>query len=312
VNRNGWFVLTVSLLSLASPALASPPSEVTRACVASSTQGQTDRDEGRLLAARQQLLSCVRDECPAIVKKSCGEWLTELDLRIPSVVVRVFETGQSDITDARVSIDGEPVALDGRALMLDPGPHKITVEATGWLPVQRSFLVAERERARLLSVQLPKRDEPADARDSAAAVAPSASTQVVLSRGDDTERVTTQRPTPPRGFRVPAGAYVLLGIGVGGIVSFAVLNDHATSELDRLRGTCSPNCTQAERDNAERSALAADILLGVGIASVVGAGAWTLGAWLRRKKPRAAPEARAGLSLAPHRTGLGLVWRASY
>src|ERR1700753_253840 len=92
----------------ATVALAEPTSEDTQACVAASTQGQTDRDEGRLLAAREQLLMCAREACPSIVRKSCADWLSELSGRIPSVVVRVQEAGQRDVTDARVTLDGRP------------------------------------------------------------------------------------------------------------------------------------------------------------------------------------------------------------
>jgi hypothetical protein len=159
VTRTRACLLLLMILSMLSPtpAAQATPTDVARACVAASTHGQTQRDEGHLLVARDALLYCAREECPAIVNASCGEWLSQLEQRIPSVVVRVFATGQGEVTDARVTLDGVQIALDGHPMRLDPGSHVLSVAAPGWLPVKRSFVVAEREQARLLEVQLPRR-----------------------------------------------------------------------------------------------------------------------------------------------------------
>jgi hypothetical protein len=282
-------LLVIWSLCGAKVALAAPSSEGTQLCVAASTQGQTDRDEGRLLAAREQLLSCARETCPSIVKKSCADWLSELSGRIPSVVVRVQEAGQRDVTDATVTVDGQPITLDGRPLALDPGTHTLWVEAREGPPVERSFLIAEREQARLLVVELPAR--------SAGLVEPTRSAAAP-------PQPARLKPAPERGsFSVPTAGWVLGGLGVVGVVTFAVLRIELASDLRELERTCSPDCSDRQRDDGKRGALVADISLGIGIAALAGAGAWTLGSWLaQRDDPRREPPA-VGFSLVPTRGG---------
>lgn len=239
--------------------MAAPPSEETQACVAASTQGQIDRDEGRLLAAREQLLSCTRELCPAIVRRSCADWLTELAERIPSVVVRVQEAGKDELPEVSVTLDDRPLALDGRPLPLDPGTHVLAVQAREGSADQRSFLVAEREQGRLIVVELPARSPP---HTEAPHVAPK------------------PIPKPIASLSVPVMSWVLGGLGVIGVGAFTVLRVDVANELHALERTCSPHCSADQRDNAKREALVADISLGVGIAALAGGIAWTVGSWL--------------------------------
>ena len=298
-------------------AVAAPPREQTHACVAASTQGQTDRDEGRLLAAREQFLSCTREVCPQIVKKSCAGWLAELSERIPSVVVRVHEAsqqaGQRDVTEARVTLDGSAVTLDGRSLTLDPGRHTLSVDAPGFSPVERTFLVAEREQGRLLIVELPARSVPPAVVPAQAAVAPlsaapKASAGALAVAPVEQTAVGPRRLEPKRRaaphFAVPIAGWVLGGLGVASVVSFVALRSKAHSDLKMLERTCSPTCSDEQRDEGKRKALAADISLGIGFAAFAAAGAWTLGSWLtHRSEAKAAAPRTARLSLVPARGG---------
>jgi hypothetical protein len=284
----------------AAVARAAPASETTQACVAASTQGQTARDEGRLLAAREQLLSCAREVCPSIVKKSCADWLNELAGRIPSVVVRVQEGGQRDVTDARVTLDGRSIALDGRPLPLDPGTHRLSVDMREGPPVERTFLLAEREQGRLLLIELPVPSSAVPAEPTPSEAAPPA------PRPEEPAPVPAAQPGPEPsspGFTVPTGAWVLGGLGVVGVVSFTVLRIKLASDLRELERTCSPNCTDRQRDDGKRQALIADLSLGIGVAALAGASAWTVGSWLaHRDDARQEPQGMT-FSLAPTRGG---------
>jgi hypothetical protein len=286
-------VLVLFSVCGATPARAAPPSEATHACVAASTQAQTDRDEGRLLAAREHFLSCANEVCPSIVKKSCADWLSELAGRIPSVVVRVQEVDQRDVIDARVLLDGRSVTLDGRPLALDPGTHTLSVDVREGPPVERTFLLAEREQGRLLLVELPAPVEP-----PAVEVAPSRPAPVEPARAANSGPETSAPD-----FSVPAASWVLGGLGVLGVATFTVLRIKLTNDLHELERTCSPTCSDHERDDGKRQALIADISLGVGIAALAGAGAWTLGSWLAQRDD-APPEAHAvTFSVVPTRGG---------
>jgi hypothetical protein len=251
--------------------------------VAASTQGQTDRDDGRLVAARSELRTCARASCPAIVAKSCAEWLAALEPRIPSVVLRVVEAGAGDITDATVTLDQKPVALDGREVWVDPGRHEVVVETAGRSPVARTFLVAERERARLLTIELPALASAApppvaETKSDAVDAAPAAQTSSEPSAAPTAVAHTARR------FAVPVGAWVLAGVAVAAGVSFAVLGTQAKNDLHVLDRKCAPDCDPKQAEPGERKALLADVSLGVGAAALLGAGAWTLGRWLRRDR----------------------------
>src|SRR5215510_3782007 len=93
--------------------------DVKRECVDAATLGQTRRDEGKLLAAREQMVRCSREEC-TVVKAFCARWLTEIEQQIPSVVVRVTDSDGSDRTDAKATMDGRSMRLDGKPMSLDP------------------------------------------------------------------------------------------------------------------------------------------------------------------------------------------------
>lgn len=260
----------------ASTTLAEPPSEQTLACVSASTHGQVERDRGQLLSARAQFRACAQPACPGVVQKSCAEWLVELERRIPSVVVRVSEPNEHDILGASVAIDGATAACDGRPVQLDPGTHTILASAPGWTSSERTFLLAEREQSRLLLLELHRPQT--DAALQAHAVAAPAH--------EDAR------------FRVPVGSGVLGGVGIAGVVGFAVLFVAAKHQLSLLRRDCSPDCAPVRSERGRDYALAADLSLGIGVAALAGAGAWALGSWLWRK------ERRARIAWSPTRGGV--------
>src|SRR5262249_18243256 len=53
-------------------ATAAPPvTDEVRACLRAYEDGQTSRDEHKLVAARAQLIACSRDACPAGLRRDC-------------------------------------------------------------------------------------------------------------------------------------------------------------------------------------------------------------------------------------------------
>jgi hypothetical protein len=272
-------VVGLAVLSVGRVAQASSPAEEKRACVAASTEGQVARDEGRLLEAREQLLLCAQDQCPAVVRKSCGEWLADIEERIPSVVVRALDESGQDLTDASLSIDGKEVPLDGRPVMLDPGQHELQVTEAGGVTGERKVLLAEKEKSRLVNVNI--------------------SINVRNSEGaGDAADVSSSEPGPSeqRAYHVPAGAWVLGGVGVLGLGSFAVFGSMAKGDLDDLKDSCSPNCSDDDTSSGKTKALIADISLGVGIAGLVGGLTWAL---VAKKRSKESPS----VSFLPTRTG---------
>jgi hypothetical protein len=81
------------------------------------------------------------------------------------------------------------------------------------------------------------------------------------------------------------------------------------NDLRELERSCSPDCSERQRDDGKHKALVADISLGIGIAALGGAVAWTLGSWLAQ--PTDTPRV-VGFSLVPTRGGAFAAFAARY
>jgi hypothetical protein len=242
-----------------------------RVCIAASTDGQTLRQQGKLLAAREQMIACARDACPGVVRSHCARWLKEVEAAIPSVVVRAEDASGADAIGAHLTIDGRPQRLDGQPVRLDPGPHTVTVQSDAGAGARKEehLLLLEGEASRRVIVRLP-------------ATAPVAGTGA----------------TPAR--TIPLGAWILGGAGLvalGGATYFGLA---AKSDLDGLQSSCSPHCTDAQTQPGRTDALVFDVLLGVGATAVAAAVVWGLAfPSLASHADDAAPSVQVGVRPLP-------------
>jgi hypothetical protein len=188
------------------------------------------------------MVRCARDEC-TVVKAFCARWLTEIEQQIPSVVVRVVDSDGTDRTDAKATMDGRSVKLDGKPTSLDPGEHLLVVEAPNAPRKEQKVLLVDREKSRLLNIQLPSKKK-----GSSAAGADSGG--------------------------IPTGVWVLGGIGVAALGAGTYFGLTARSQLEHLKNDCSPNCTSEQTKPGRTDALLADVSFGVGAAAVVVAIVW--------------------------------------
>jgi len=218
-------------------------------CVDAYKQAQMLRKSGDYVTAREQLLICSKESCPAIVKQDCVPWLGEITRGIGSIVVEATDASGKALSTAKVSVDGKVVAttLDGRAIDVSPGTHTIRIEAEGAPAVERSVALKEGEKNHAIKVELDV---------------------VVAKPASGTEPAPTSRP-------VPAGAIVLGIVGVVGIGAFAtlgLLGNAKKSEMD----ACKPNCNPADVDTVRTQYIAADVALAVGGVALVSAVVWVL------------------------------------
>ena len=97
-----------------------------KACVEAADSGQSLRDQGKLVEARDSFVKCAREVCPGVVSHQCATWLSDVDLQIATISVRVTDGSGKDLIDVGVWIDGvsTPSAADGRALSINPGVHR--------------------------------------------------------------------------------------------------------------------------------------------------------------------------------------------
>jgi hypothetical protein len=232
--------------SLATPARADDRVQV---CIDASTQGQTLRQQGHLLSARDQMIACANDACPKIVRSHCARWLGELDDRIPSVIVRAQDASGTDLVDAHVLIDGKVVKIDGRAIPLDPGEHVVSLDS-GAAHKEEHVILIEGEASRLVEMRLG---------------APASATKPV-----------DLPPPAATSTRVPTAAWILGGVGLVALGGATYFGFAAKGQLDDLNTSCTPHCVDSQTQTGRHDALAFDVLAGVGGVAIGAALVWAL------------------------------------
>jgi hypothetical protein len=219
VNLRLTAVAVLCILGLAArDARANDPTK--EQCASANEAAQALRHDGKLRAARAQLLICIAKGCPQVVREDCAERLNDLEAAIPTIVFTAKGAGNVDVSTVKVTVDGAPLAdrLDGSALAVDPGPHTFELTADGYATVSTTLVVGEgvKRRQELISFG-PARQPPRS------------------SPTPSTER-------PPAESRSGAGqrtfAYVLGGAGLVGIGLGAYFGLHASSTYSDATSHC--------------------------------------------------------------------------
>jgi hypothetical protein len=234
----------VALVGLALAGVATPArADVTKSqCVDANSNGQALRLQGKLAAARSDLLFCTNPSCPAIVRADCAQRVDELEHAQPTIVFDVKDGHGADRIGVRVSIDAGPSSdpLDGTALRVDPGEHAFTFAVTGEEPQTRRFLIKEGEKGRRERIVI------GSAQETPTSVAPQAS--------------PTGLPPTPSPPSKGLGSQKILGLTVGGLgiaglavgSVFGLLTFSATSAQKNACNspTDCPNPGQAASDHS--------------------------------------------------------------
>jgi hypothetical protein len=131
-------------------------------CLAAAEAGQSQRDDGHYLAARQSFLTCSRDACPKVIARSCTQWLRDLVEVAPTVVLGAKDDQGNDLSDVKVTLDGQPFAtsLDGKPVETDSGEHVFRFERQGSLPAEQKVVLRVGEKARVVTVVLHSASAP--------------------------------------------------------------------------------------------------------------------------------------------------------
>ena len=236
-----------------------------RTCIVSSESGQKLRHDGKLRAAREQLLVCARQECPAVIRQDCAQFLSEVTTSTPSVVIAARDTNGKETLAVKVSVDGEVALtkLDGKALSVDPGVHTFKYEAEDGTVLQEDVGIREGEKNRVLYVAFhkPEAETPPPPATPAATSAPGATPAAAPV-------VTTTTTTKPG---IPTGAFVFGGIGLVGVGLGTFFIVSAGSDASKLRSTCAPSCPHNDVSDARNKALLGDVGLAVGGVAVIAA-----------------------------------------
>jgi hypothetical protein len=260
--------------------------DATKACVTAYESAQEHRKAEQLLKARQELRLCAAPSCPAMIQTDCMNWLGQVVDTLPSVVFSA-KRGDENVFDVSVSVDGQPgvTQLDGKPVEIDPGLHTFVFERPGAPAIEKKLIVAAREKAQVVAVGW----------EAPAAAAPPPPTAPEAS-------VEKERPVPPL-FWVFGATTV---IGFGGFAGFGLA---AQSTRHNLETSCSPRCSDSQVAPLKTQALLADVGVGVGAASAVGALIVFL-ARPERDKPRSVGISSFGV--APAAAGLTLQCAGSF
>jgi hypothetical protein len=124
-------------------------------CTDAYESAQVLRKQGKLVAASEQLHACAQQTCPALVVTDCVRWLDEVTQSLPSVVPLATDEAGDNLVDVNVSVDGAPLVATsaGRAIELDPGPHRFRFER-GASSAETTVLVAVGEKNKRVAVVL--------------------------------------------------------------------------------------------------------------------------------------------------------------
>jgi hypothetical protein len=244
-------VLFVAVMLKASNVGAQPATaEQLAACVSAYENSQERRQAGAWLEAQAELAKCGDAVCPAFMRADCGTWSAELDERQPSVVFRVHSSGRA-LSNVRVFEAERLIVEDQSPIELDPGPHRLRVEADGMSPATLELELEPGEKMRSIEVEL-------------AAIAPSEPPRAKATRNAPAESSSLQpaRPWP----------WVAAGIGAVGVAGFAVLALDGRARERSLQRRCAPACSKSEVGSVRTEYLLADASLAVGAGALLVAG----------------------------------------
>jgi hypothetical protein len=217
------------------------------ACLASFDEGQKLRLDGKLGAAREQLLACSRAECPGLVRDDCVRLVDDVNRSRPSVVFAAKDDEGKDLVAVKVTVDGTVVSesLDGKPLELDPGAHRVRYEASGYPAVDGAFVARSGEKLRRVDVTF---------------------------RAPHVELAPAE---PPPAHRAKVAGWVLAGVGVAALLGAGVVDAIALRDEHDLRTGCAPACAESDVDAVRTKYIVAGAVAGVGVVAVA-AGAWLL------------------------------------
>ncbi len=235
-------------------------------CIAAASAGQEVRDQGQLVEARAHFQKCAQSECPAPIPTFCREWLSDVGRKIPTLVVRVVDDTGRDVTDASVVLDERTIDLDGRAVEVDPGKHRIRFERPGSKSSEMELIAAQGEKDRIILGTLVTEEPP------------------------QPPPIISSRPKPPALFRVPTASWIAWGVGAAGLVSFSAFGIKARVDYDGYESSCGQRCTISDRDSIATTVTIADVSLVVGL---IGAGVGTFLFLLDSKVASDAPSTTA-------------------
>jgi hypothetical protein len=232
-------------------------------CVEANETAQALRQDGKVRAARVQLLICLAKSCPGPVRDDCAERMKEVERAAPTIVFVAKGPAGNSLRGVQITMDGARLAdhLDGSALVVDPGEHVFALVADGYPSVSKKLVIREGVKGRKEVVMFTTATAPPDGEP-----VPVAPPSVVVQ----------PEPLKPAatGSRQRTGAYALGGVGVVGLATATYVGLHAKSKYEdaRCRNDTPVATCEAANDQATVSKVTfvvAGLFIGAGVAVFV-------------------------------------------
>ena len=217
---------------------------------------------GQLVEARDTCLRVNRQPAAASepepmkkARRACDELARDAERRIPSVTLQVKPA------TANVTLDGQAVPAEvlGLPRKLDPGVHKLTLSAPGFLDEAQDLTLVEGDaKTTVIELTALPDDDPRDR----------------LPKFDGpTKLAPVAAPPAPKAASVPAWAWVGFGVGVVGLGLGAATGILSLSAASDAKALCAGNvCPPSAQSNIDSSVLLANVSnvsFAVGAAGVV-------------------------------------------
>jgi hypothetical protein len=248
---SAFFVLGV--LPVVQPAMGAEPTKLE--CVDANDSAQDLRRAGKLSEARKKLIFCTSTSCPGPVREDCAQRLDDLARLQPTLVFDAKDAAGHDLTEVRVTIDGQPFAkrLDGHALPIDPGRHTFTFEAAGQAPKTEVLVLKEGEKERreriVIGIAPAARPKPTPATE----VTPSPGPDLTAAQLSD-ESASTGKTQRIAGIAV--GAAGVVGLGLGAIFGVVASSKWSSAQKECGSPASCPNYAQGVSDHDSASSAA--------------------------------------------------------
>jgi len=211
-------------------------------CIEANTQAQSLRREGKLAAARAQLVRCGDPSCPAMLRDDCTQRTDELERAQPTILFDAKDGAGHDLIEVKVTVDGQPLAdrLEGRALRVDPGAHSFVLTAAGQPPVTETFVLKEGEKDR--------RERIVIGAPVAVPAAPPAATPFAETSTPSASAPSGLGTTKILGLAI--GGAGVAGLAVGSVFGLLTASAASQQKTDCASATICPRYPQAASDHS--------------------------------------------------------------
>ncbi|MGC4069480.1 MAG: hypothetical protein QM784_33470 [Polyangiaceae bacterium] len=265
-SRISLVSLSLAFLTLSNVAVAD-----SKACITAHATGQREARAGHLRLATQLFTTCGSDDsCPSQLRQECAEFLRQVEQTMPTVIFVVTGEKNEDISAVKVFSTDDLIVdgLDGRAIRIDPGKHRLRFLLPSGEVLSSDVLIREGEKNRLIQMRVAEPVEPGEVAEK-----PEAKPEPPPPVAPPPQPVPP--PAAPEPRTIPVAFWIASGVAVAGLATgttFALMGKSEKSTLS----DCAPYCKADKRgtyDDLKRDYLIADVGFAVGVVSA-GVATW--------------------------------------